>query len=569
MRVSDLFGETLRKAPADARTKAQQLLLRGGYLRQVSSGSFALTTIGMGMLQRLQNQLDARVQQVGGQKIMLPLVTAGDFPDVPLNAEPLMLYHRGEATGSIYPQTEVSLAALCRGEIRSYRQLPRLLYQFHRMPVVGEANGSGLLHSREKYTLSIWGLAREHTEWETQYDKLQFLLSAFFEFLNLPVYKVVAAAGQYGGQTAREWIFPHADGQRQFVVCDQCNTRRTIDAAQFKKSVFRDETPLPLTKVPTPETATIADLSAFLNIDPRQTAKAVFYRGVFADGTTKLVLCMVRGDMDVNETAARMLSGAKTLLPATSEEITAAGCAPGFASPIDIRREQVVVVVDELITRSPNLVTGANTPDYHYLNSNFGRDYHADVVGDLAAMPADAQCATCGAELSVQNGESVAAMVDFADNYSNIFNVQYLDENGKPQHLHMGRCEVNLTRLLACCAAHFSDENGLVLPVGLAPFDIVVLPLKGEAPAKVGTEIYQVLLQEGYAVLLDDRNSSPGIKFNDADVRGIPLRITFSERSLASHSAEIKWRHESEKTLVPLSELLQFVTQHISKNNSQ
>jgi prolyl-tRNA synthetase len=565
MRVTELFGETLRKAPADARTKAQQLLLRGGYLRQVSNGSFALTTFGVRFLERIESYLQTLVSQVGGQKIMLPLVNTVDVVGTAASAEVLSLQHGQEVMGAIFPVPEVLLAALCRGEIRSYRQLPRLLYQFQSLPVVGASSGCGLIPTREKYALSIWGLARNEAEWRAQHDKLHFLLSSFFEFLDLPIAEVKAAAVKYEGKNALEWVFMHPNGLQKIVSCKQCNTRHAIDAVQFKKNVFADNEPLPLSKVHTPETATIADLSAFLNVDPRQTAKVVFYRGLFADGTTKLLMCMVRGDMEVSETAARILSGAKLLLPATPEEITNVGCVPGFASPINIRREQVIVVADELITLSPNLITGANTPDYHYLNSNYGRDYHADVVGDLAAMPPEAQCRLCGSALSVENGETVASIVDLADNYSALFNNQYLDENGTPQYLHMGRCEVNLSRLLVCCAEHFSDENGLTLPSELAPFDIVLLPLKGEVPTKVSTELYQTLLRSGYAVLLDDRNCSPGIKFNDADVRGIPLRITISERSLQAHSAEIKWRHASEKTLVPLSELLQFIDQHISK----
>ena len=314
------------------------------------------------------------------------------------------------------------------------------------------------------------------------------------------------------------------------------------------------------------DSATIEELSAFLKIEQHQTAKIVFYTGNYGeDQPEKLIVGVVRGDMEVNETQILNLSKANEIRTAHPEEIAAAGCVAGFASPIGIDRKKAIVIVDDLVTKSTNLVTGANEADYHYLNSNCGRDYEPDITGNIALAYEGATCTSCGKTLKLARGVEVGNIFQLGTRYSEALNANFLDENGKSHPIVMGSYGIGVGRLLASVAEAHHDEYGLQLPITVAPYHVHLVLLKGDDEIQETAEkLYSELQENGIEVLFDDRDVSAGIKFNDADLRGMPLRITVSGRSLKNGGVELKRRTSKDFNIVAIDAAIDTVKNDIA-----
>lgn len=563
MRVSELFGETLRKPPADATSISHQLLARAGYIRQMAPGTYALLPLAYRSLEKIALIVREEVEAAGGVQIYLPALFSSEAG---LNGLTGMTVQGKSGRSFVLTETaEAALAALCNSEINSYRQLPRLLYQFPTRYRDEARSHDGLLCTREFLLQESYSLDRDAEGLKQQYDRLVAAYWRVCERIGLPVNLVEGERGFAGGAAAHVLVYRTPNGEDEALFCT-CSYAAKREIARFKKDVFRKDAPKPLTKTATPGTATIDALSEFLGIDHRQTAKIVFYHGEFGPSRPpRLIVCVVRGDMDISEALVRQLCGAVSLRAAEAAEIRAAGCEPGFASPIGIDREKALVIVDDLIPPSANLVTGANAADFHYLNSNYGRDYQADIVGHIALAPAAAGCADCGEPLHNAPCVEVAAMRDLGTCFSEAANATYLDETGKPRPIYMGRYGIGLTRLLAGLAEEFHDDFGLTLPLAVAPYQVTLIQLKGEKAAELAPELYAQLCRYGLEVLYDDRNVSPGVKFNDADLRGIPLRITVSDRALEQGGVEIKLRLEKERKIVSPDVLIHTVREMLGK----
>ena len=296
-----------------------------------------------------------------------------------------------------------------------------------------------------------------------------------------------------------------------------------------------------LEKVETPSMKTIEELADFLGVAKAKTAKAVFMVATIAEDEEEhevLVFAVIRGDMDINETKLSNALGAKSLRPAHEEEIEAVGAVPGFASPIGIKG--VKIVVDDSIPVSPNLVAGANEVDYHYMNVNYGRDYTADIIADLSVAEEGHPCPVCGSPLNTSRGVEVGNIFQLGTFYSEKLGCTYLDQNGKPQPVIMGSYGIGVGRMLACIVEEHNDENGIIWPISVAPYQVHLVGMRGaEEEAEA---LYEALQSVGIEVLYDDRNERPGVKFNDADLMGMPIRVTVSKRSLENGGYEFKLR---------------------------
>jgi prolyl-tRNA synthetase len=369
-----------------------------------------------------------------------------------------------------------------------------------------------------------------------------------------------------GGKVAHEFMYVTDIGEDSLILCGNCGYSANREIAQFVKTPVNEGAPKPLEKVHTPASATIEELSKFLGIEKRQTAKIVFYMGNYGEGNpARLLVCLVRGDMEANETQIVNLSKAHDIRPAHPEEIAAAGGVAGFASPIGINREKALVIVDDLVANSVNLVTGANETDYHYLNSNCRRDYQADIIGNIALAFEGAPCAACGQPLKLARGVEVGNIFQLGTRYSEALNANYLDEKGQSHPIVMGSYGIGAGRLLASLAEAYHDEYGLTLPVSVAPFQVNLVWLKGDDSIRETAEkLYNDLRNAGVEVLYDDREVSAGIKFNDADLRGIPLRITVSGRAQKSGGVELKHRNRKESAIVAVEDVVKAVKREIA-----
>jgi len=381
----------------------------------------------------------------------------------------------------------------------------------------------------------------------------------------LPLVAVGSDTGMMGGKVAHEFMYVAPIGEDTLVLCDKCGYSANHEVARFVKIPFDGGKPAPLEKVATPNAETIADIAKLLGVDPKQTLKCVFFMGNYGkDQPGKLIIAAVRGDMEVNQTQVTNLAKANSTRPPHPEEITAAGLIAGYASPIGIKRDKVMVIVDDLVPNATNLVAGANEKEFHVKNSNCGRDYTPDVIGHIALATESAPCQKCQAPLRLARGVEVGNIFQLGTRYSVPMNALFNDEAGQRKPIIMGSYGIGVGRLLACVAEEHRDKDGLALPVSIAPYHVALVALARKPEAQQAAEkLYADLLQAGVEVLYDDRDGSPGVKFAEADLRGMPLRLTIGERSLQNGGVEMKHRRAKDATIVPLDKVVATVQAEI------
>jgi prolyl-tRNA synthetase len=370
-----------------------------------------------------------------------------------------------------------------------------------------------------------------------------------FDRCGLPTIVVEADSGAIGGKDSWEFMFLCDSGEDQAVICSACDYAANAEKAVFRKPEVPQEPPKPLEEVATPGIKAIDDLCAFLGIAPWQTLKAVFYA---ADGQPAFVA--IRGDMEVNETKLRNALGAVDLHLLDNIELEQAGLVAGYASPAGLKG--VKVVADDAVPSSPNLVGGANKPDAHQRNLNYGRDWAADIVTDIALAREGDACPRCGSPLALRRVMEMGHVFKLGTIYSEKLGATFLDRDGVAKPVVMGSYGIGTGRLLAGIVEASHDEQGIIWPPQLAPYDTHLVALGTDRPDVVQAceRLYEELQQAGISVLYDDRDESPGVKFNDADLLGMPLRLTVSPRTLEKESVEVKRRTEKESALVPLAE---------------
>jgi prolyl-tRNA synthetase len=600
MRMSKLFSHTLREAPAEAEVNSHQLLLRAGFIRQMASGIFSYLPLARRSLTKIENIMRQEMDAIGGQELTMPVVQPADLWKESgrwsqIDAEMGRFKDRASRDMALAMTHEEAVADLVRKEVRSYRQLPQLVYHIQTKWRDDPRPRAGLIRVREFTMKDSYSL---DTDWEgldTQYRAHYQAYFNIFHKCGLPVIAVKADVGMMGGQSAHEFMYLTPIGEDTLLICNACGYSANRQIATFKKPISLPEDLLPVEKVATPETKTIEDLAKFLDITEARTAKAVFIMATLKPGVSdsastsvapatveQFVFAIVRGDMDVNETKLANILNARSLRPASEEEIRSIGAVPGYASPISIdpkAREagKVIVVVDDAIPASHNLVAGANQEGYHLRNINYGRDYLADVVSDIAASQAGDACPQCGASLRAERGVEVGNIFKLGTWFSEALGCNFLDADGQTRPVIMGSYGIGSGRLLACIAEEHNDEFGLVWPVSVAPYQVHLISLgkkkatgiaegpsvaelpEKQDPTEIAERLYEELQLIGLEVLFDDREESPGVKFNDADLIGLPIRLTVSERSLKSGGVEFKRRDLAEKSIVPYSETIDLV----------
>lgn len=562
MKLSRLFGTTLREAPAEVEVVSHQLLIRAGFIRPLGSGIFSYLPLARRALHNIEAILRQEINAIGGQEITMPVVNparvwqaTGRYDQI--GAELTRFQDRNARDLVLAMTHEEVVADLVRNEIRSYQQLPALIYHIQTKWRDDPRPRAGLIRVREFTMLDSYSL---DATWQGLDEQYQAHYQAYFNIFRrcgLPVVAVQSDTGMMGGKLAHEYMYLTAIGEDSLLFCDSCGYSANRQVARFARPTPPAEDPLPLEKVATPGASSIADLTDFLHISPAQTAKAVFFIATRNDGSEQFVFAIVRGDMEINETKLANLLSAKDLRPANEEEIRAAGAEPGYASPVGLPAAHVVV--DELIPLSPNLVAGANQPGYHLRNVNYGRDFQAAQIGDLAAAAEGSACPTCGAPMRLQRGVEVGNIFKLGTRYSDAVGCRFLDEQGESRPVIMGSYGIGVGRLLACIAEEHHDERGLCWPLAIAPYPIHLVLLSGKngLPDAAAQSLAEQLSAAGLEPLFDDRPESAGVKFADADLIGLPLRLTVSERSLKQGGVEFKPRRGDKAFIVPLDEAIQ------------
>ena len=564
MRMSKLFSQTLREPSADAEVASHQLLLRAGFIRQLASGIFSYLPLARRAMNKIENILRAEMDAIGGQEITMPVVHPADIWKetgrwYQVGAEMGRLEDRSGRDMVLAMTHEEVVADLVRKEIKSYRQLPQLIYHIQTKWRDDPRPRSGLIRVREFTMKDSYSLDADMEGLEVQYRVHYQSYFNIFNRCGLSAVAVKSDVGMMGGHVAHEYMYLHPIGEDTLVMCDQCGYSANRQVATFKKEAAAEEEMAAMEKVATPDTPTIEALAQFLGVPESRTAKAVFMVATVSEEEEEreqFVLAVIRGDMEVNETKLANAVKANEMRPAREEEIRAAGVEPGYGSAIGAKG--ALVVVDDSIPTSPNLVDGANEEGYHIKNVNYGRDYQADLVCDLAAAREGDACPECGNPVRTSRGVEVGNIFQLGTRYTEAMGGNFLDAEGWARPVVMGSYGIGVGRLLACIAEEHRDEQGLIWPISVAPFQVHLVSLaKGEGPvAEEAERIYQELARAGIEVLLDDRSETPGVKFNDADLIGIPLRLTLGDRSLKKGQAEMKLRREEERVDVPLEEVV-------------
>ncbi len=567
MRMSSLLSQTLREAPSDAEITSHQLLVRAGYIRQLAAGIFTSMPLAKRSLTKIENIMREEMNAIDGQELSMPVVHPAEIWQATgrwekIGPEMGRFKDRNGRDMVLAMTHEEAVAAIIKDEVHSYRQLPMLIYHIQTKWRDDPRPRAGLIRVREFTMKDSYSLDRDWDGLDKQYANHYQAYFNIFGRCKLPVIAVESDVGMMGGNMAHEYMYLTPVGEDTLLICDSCNYSANRQIAEFKKKPDKPEKALDLEKVATPEMKTIADLAVFLDLPESKTAKAVFMMAAILDGEEeheKLVFAILRGDMELNETKLLNAVGAKGLRPAEEAEIKQSGAVPGYASPVGLK--DILVVVDDLIPDSPNLVAGANQEGFHYLNVNYGRDFKADLVADIAAAQDGDSCPKCEADLRAVRGIEVGNIFKLGTWYSTAVGATFQDKSGEEKPIVMGSYGIGSGRLLASVVEEYHDQYGLIMPVSIAPYQVHLVELAGKKDEsgrvnQAAEQLYQDLQENGLEVLFDDRDESPGVKFNDADLIGVPLRITVGARALNEGGVEIKLRHETEKSLVSLDEVV-------------
>ena len=565
MRASSLLGITLRQASKDLEIKSAILLERAGYVRQLGSGIFTYMHLAQRSLQKVEQILREEMNRIGGVEISMPVVhpaepwrKTGRYDAI--DDSLVRFQDRKEADMVLAMTHEEVVATLVRSEISTYRQFPKLIYQIQTKFRDEMRPRAGLIRVREFAMKDSYSL---DTSWEGLLEQYIRHYDAYYRIgarMGLKLAAVESDVGMMGGKMAHEFMYLNEIGEDTIFICSETNRRSNKEVASIGK-VFVDIEAKPLEKVHTPGTKTIADLAGFLNVEAKDTAKVVFFMArKVGEEEEKLVLAIVRGDMEVNNVKLKNLLEAVTLRPAVEEEITAVGCSAGYASAVGIDRKKAIVIADDLVAKTNNLVSGANEKDYHLLNCCYGRDWEADVVQDIVfaydGAPSGYGNGVWRSERAVEFGN----IFQLGTKYTDAMDASFMNVQGRPDSIIMGSYGIGVGRALACVAEEFNDDNGLLMPITVAPYHVNLISL-ADSPETIeaGEKLYQLMVNAGIEVIYDDRHkkvAGPGAKFKDADLRGIPIRVTISKKSMEKGGLEVKFRRDSDFEIVPTEDIL-------------
>ena len=583
MRMSKLFFQTLREAPADADVRSHQLMLRAGLVRQVAAGIFEYLPLGLRAKKKIEAILREEMDAIGGQEIVMPVVQPADLWKrtgrwYEIGDDLARLTDRGGRELVLGMTHEEVITELAAGVISSYRQLPVMLYQVQTKFRDEPRPRGGLIRVREFTMKDGYSFHASYASLDHYYPLVYQAYFNIFGRAGLDVIAVESDTGMMGGTMAHEFMALTEVGEDTLLICDECGYKANRQVATFTKpedGADASADPLPMAEVATPGIDTIAALADFLGIPQSRTAKALFLVATIEqDGEEKeqFVFVVVRGDMELNETKLSNALKARQLRPAQPDEIRAIGAEPGYGSPIGIQSENVLLVVDDLVLRSPNLVAGANREGWHLKNVNCGRDYEPDLIQDVVAAGDGHPCPVCSAPLRSVRGVEVGNIFKLGTKYSEAMEAVFLDEDGKSAPLVMGCYGIGAGRLMASVVETSNDDDGIVWPMTIAPQQVYLVSLATRRTPEVteaADRVYSELMEAGIEVLYDDRNERAGVKFNDADLLGIPVRLTIGARGLKNGVVELKLRRGRDSRELPLDGLVDQIAQVVESEEAR
>lgn len=576
MRVSQQLTRTLREAPRDSEGGNQELLVRGGFIRQLTSGVYSFLPMGQRVVRKISQIVREEMDAAGGQEVSMPVLHPRDLWE----KRPANGVSRAEFIGDVLfklqdrkgremvlgPTHEEIVTTLTTEFVRSYRDLPQLIYQIQTKFRDEPRPRGGLLRVREFVMKDLYSFDADQEGLDVSYRKMARAYRNIFDRIGMRYIVIEADSGAIGGKDSQEFIAITEVGEDDAMLCDTCGYAANREKAEFVRTELAHEAEEALVEVYTPQCAAIKDLAAFLKVPETRIMKSVCYTAA-----GKIIIALVCGDLDVNEvklTNAVYRAGinAADLHLATDEELKQAGIVAGFTSPLN-KNKQVLILADTSLQNGNNFIAGANKVDYHLKNVNYPRDFRVDSWEDLASAYEGAPCAKCGGALHATRGTEIGHIFKVGTKYADLFDDTFLDAEGVAHPLLMGCYGIGIGRAMAALVEQSHDEKGILWPFGVAPYHVHLLGLDLDHAEnrQVAEQLYADLNTAGVEVLYDDRVESAGVKFNDADLIGLPLRAVVSKRSLKNGGVEVKLRKEQSSKIVPLKEIVQVLKREVEQ----
>ena len=549
MRATNLYAPTLRNTPAEAEIASHQLMYRAGLIRKSAGGMYTYLPLAWRTIRKIEQIIREEMDAAGGQEIMMPILQPSELWEESgrwgaYGAEMIRVKDRHGREFCMGPTHEEMITALVRDEVRSYKQLPLMLYQIQDKFRDERRPRFGVMRSREFIMKDLYSFDKDIAGMNESYRKMSVAYTNIFTRCGLNFRAVEADSGAIGGGHSEEFTVLAPEGESRIACCDACSYAASDEKAALRPIDAAAEEALPLEKVATPDAHTIAMLAEYLRISVEKTIKAVAYQ----TEEDVLILAFLRGDHEVNEVKLANAVGAQELRMADDAAIRAAGGCPGFMSPIGIKAG-TCIVVDETAMRMHNAVSGANEQDFHYINVNPKRDFGEVTVTDIRLVAEGDLCPACGAgHLHIGRGIEAGQIFALGTKYSEAMGATFLDEAGKTQPLQMGCYGIGVGRTMAAAIEQNHDEHGIIWPRAIAPYEVVVVAVNAKAEEQLtyAEEIYEELRAAGVDVLLDDRRERAGVKFNDCDLIGYPVRIAIGPKTIENGTIEVKSRKSGE-----------------------
>ncbi|MCH8115423.1 MAG: proline--tRNA ligase [Chloroflexi bacterium] len=559
MRSTQLFGKTLRQAPADAESISHKLLTRAGFIQQIAAGIFSFQPLGNRSITKIRNIIREEMDRAGGQEVNLPVIQPRDLWEESGRADtfvpPLATFKdRRDRQMIIAPTHEETATAMARASVTSYRDLPFTIYQIQTKFRDETRPRGGLLRVREFEMKDAYSFDADEEGMERSFQAMVAAYKRIFKRIGLDVVMVEADSGGIGGKDSNEFVLLADGGDDTVLMSDESDYAANVEKAEFIKTEYPSEEPGEVEEFATPGVKTIEALAKLEGVPPSRTAKAVFYTV-----DDEVVIVTIRGDYDVNETKLRNLLGGSEPRLATPEEVKAAGLVAGSASAVGL--EGIRSIVDDSIPLGSNYLAGANREGFHLRNVNFERDFKADVLGDIAEAKEGYASPDGKGKLIARRGIELGHVFKLGNVYSSKMGARYTDEDGQQNDILMGCYGIGVGRMLAAAVEAHHDDFGMILPRAIAPYDIYLAGLNlNEADISAKAEmLYESLQDAGFEVLFDDRDAPPGVKFKDADLMGIPARVVISARSLGNGGVEVKARAEKDSEIVAETDVAEAV----------
>lgn len=561
MRASNLYAPTLRNTPAEAEIVSHQLMYRAGMIRKVAGGMYTFLPLGWRVIRKIEQIIREEMDAAGGQEVMMPIMQPAELWEesgrwAAYGDEMMRIKDRHGRNFCLGPTHEEMITDLVRDEVRSYKQLPLLLYQIQDKFRDERRPRFGLMRSREFIMKDLYSFDKDIAGMNESYKKMYDAYTKIYTRMGLEFRPVEADNGAIGGGHSHEFTVLADAGESNIVYCSKCDYAASDEKAELKPIAMPSEAAEPLSKIATPDTNTIEAVVNLLKVPVEKTIKAVAYQ----TDTDELVLVFVRGDHEVNEVKViNQLDGALELRMADEEAIKSVGGYPGFMSPIGIK-EGTRILVDATVMNMSNAVAGANEEGYHYVNVNPKRDFTQEsiVITDLRMVKEGDPCPHCGAGLNMTRGIEAGQVFTLGTKYSKAMGATFLDENGKEQPLYMGCYGIGVGRTMAAAIEQNNDEQGIVWPRAIAPYEVVVVAVNAKKADQLeyAEKVYAECQKAGLDTLLDDRKERAGVKFKDCDLIGYPVRVVIGPKAIEEGQIEIKVRKTGEVFTIAYDEYL-------------